>query len=215
MPNNNPFAVAQSGAHDPLEQLIRKYVDDFISSNRAAQTLANGLRVVGVGLRPVVDHLTFCARDAEERAREWLSHGYEYDEKLGVMSSENWRAKVYRKNGYPAVFIAQAQDGQRGRESLITEWVNEFGDRVLYHVAVLVDDIEQAVFYLEKQGVAFSGDIAGERNTDLRQIFSAPEMKNGRAFSVLSLTERHRGYTGFLPAQSYGLMESAPTPPSV
>jgi len=33
----------------------------------------------------------------------------------------------------------------------------------------------------------------------LRQIFSKPEIKNGLAFTVLELLERHNGYEGFLP----------------
>jgi hypothetical protein len=35
-----------------------------------------------------------------------------------------------------------------------------------------------------------------------------PEQINGKPFSVLELTERHRGYQGFSPPQANSLMQS-------
>ncbi len=195
-------------ANDPLAKLIQHYTDDFIAHNAAAKTVADGLHVIGIGFRPIIDHMTFRTLDVEERAKEFLQHGYVYDEKLGVIEYENWWAKVYRKLGHPALFIDQAFDGERGKESLIPDWVKTFGDKVLHHIAIQVDDINHAIYALEKQGVVFAGKVVGERGTDLRQIFTAPEMKKGKAFSVLELTERHHGYCGFLPPQADGLMES-------
>lgn len=197
-----------SGPNDPLEQLLRYYVQDFIANNSAAKVVADGMRVIGIGFRPVIDHLTFRTLNVETRAKEFLKYGYKYDTKLGVIEYENWWAKVYRKTGYPAIFIDQAYDGKRGKGSLIPEWVETFGDQVLHHVAIQVDDIEQAVFYLEKQGVPMAGSIVGDRGSDLRQIFTKPEMKKKKPFTVLELAERHRGYEGFLPPQAQGLMES-------
>jgi len=197
-----------AGANDPLETLLRGYIEDFIANNQAATVVADGMRVLGVGFRPIVDHLTVRTLDVEKRAKEFLDYGYAYDAKLGVIEYENWWAKVYRKPGYPALFLDQAFDGKRGHGSLIPDWVNTFGDKALHHIAIQVDDIENAIFYLEKQGVSFAGKVVGDKDTDLRQIFTAPEMKKGKAFSVLELTERHRGYTGFLPPQANGLMES-------
>lgn len=197
-----------SGANDPLEILLRSYIEDFVVNNHAAKILSTGLRVLGVGLRPVIDHITFRTLKVDQRAKEFLAHGYRYDKSLGVIEYENWWAKVYRKPGYPTIFIDQAYDGPRGRESLIPGWVNAFGDKVLHHVAVLVDDIESSVYYLEKQGIAFAGSIVGEKYTDLRQIFTKPETREGKPFSVLEMAERHRGYAGFLPPQADGLMQS-------
>lgn len=193
---------------DPLELLIKTYLDEFIANNRAAKTVANGLRVVGTGLRPLVDHITFRTANVDERAREFLALGYEADAAIGVLEYDHWWARVYRKPGYPAVFIDQAFEGSRGKGSLIPEWVKRFGDKSLHHAAILVDDLETAVFYLEKQGVCFAGPIAGARDADLRQVFTAPEMKDGKPFTVLELTERHRGYSGFLPPQADSLMQS-------
>lgn len=191
-----------------MDPAIRGYVDDFITHNSAAKVIADGMRVIGIGFRPIIDHLTFRTLDVERRAQEFLRHGYVYDKALGVIEYENWWAKVYRKPGYPVIFIDQAYEGSRGKGSLIPDWVKTFGDKVLHHVAVQVDEIEAAVFYLEKQGVPFAGKIVGDKGTHLRQIFTQPEMKKGKAFSVVELTERHRGYTGFLPPQADGLMES-------
>lgn len=193
---------------DPLETLLRSYIEDFIAHNKAATVIADGMRVLGVGFRPIVDHLTFRTLNVEERAKEFLAHGYAYDAKLGVIEYENWWAKVYRKPGYPTLFLDQAYEGKRGHGSLIPDWVRTFSDKVLHHIAIQVDDIENAIFFLEKQGVSFAGKVVGDKGTDLRQIFTAPQMKKGKAFSVVELTERHRGYTGFLPPQADGLMES-------
>ena len=194
--------------NDPLESLLRQYVDDFIRQNQAAQVIANGLRVIGIGFWPIIDHLTFRTFNIDERAKEILKLKYVYDSELGVLEYNNWFAKVYRKPGYPAIFIDQAYSGARGKGSLIPEWVKAFGDKTLHHVALRVEEIEQSVFFLEKQGVHFTGQIVGERGTDLRQIFTQPEMKKGKPFSVIELTERHRGFAGFSPPQANRLMES-------
>ena len=208
MKKTKPSLIPTQGANDPLEKLLHDYIDDFIKHNHAAHVVAEGLRVLGVGFRPIIDHITFRTHHVEKRAEEFLARGYACDAKLGVIEYENWWAKVYRKSGYPAIFIDQAFDGPRGKKSLIPDWVNSFSDKVLHHIAIQVDDIEQAIYFLEKQGVAFAGKIAGDRSTNLRQIFSAPQMVKGKAFSVLELTERHGGYSGFLPPQADGLMES-------
>ncbi|MBI4115084.1 MAG: hypothetical protein HY447_00755 [Candidatus Omnitrophica bacterium] len=193
---------------DPLETLLKHYVDDFVAQNKSARTIADGLRVIGIGFWPIVDHLTLRTLHVDERAKEFLKFKYVYDSKLGILEYNNWFAKVYRKPGYPPLFIDQAYEGSKGKGSLIPDWVKAFGDKTLHHVAIRVEEIEQAVFYLEKQGVKFAGEIVGEKGSDLRQIFTDPEMKKGKAFSVVELTERHRGYTGFSPPQANRLMES-------
>ncbi len=190
-----------AGANDPLEKALRVYIDEFVANNKAAQVINDGLRVLGVGLRPVLDHITFRTLNVEERAKEFIRYGYAYDSKFGVIEEGDWWAKVYRKPGYPAIFIDQAFDGERGKKSVIPEWVQNFGDKV-HHMAIQVDDIETAIFYLEKQGIPFTGHIMGDRGTDLRQIFAQPEMKKGKIFTILEVTERHRGYTGFVAPES-------------
>ncbi len=193
---------------DPVEAVVALYVNDFIQNNRAARVVSGGLRVLGIGLRPVIDHITFRTLNVEERAQEFLQLGFERDETLGIIEHENWWAHVYRKKGFPAIFIDQAFDGDRGRDSLIPNWVKKFGDKVLHHVAVQVDDIDQAIYFFEKQSIAFAGKVVGCRGADLRQIFTSPELREGVAFTVLELAERHHGYVGFLPPQADGLMES-------
>ncbi len=204
---NSPFDKPRV-YKDPVEAVVCAYVYEFIQNNRAARVVSDGLRVLGVGLRPVIDHITFRTLNVDERAQEFLQLGFEQDAKLGIIEHENWWAKVYRKSGFPAIFIDQAFDGSRGRESLIPNWVKKFGDKILHHVAIQVDDIDQAIYFMEKQGIPFAGKVVGARGTDLRQIFTNPEVRDSAAFTVLELAERHHGYSGFLPPQADGLMES-------
>jgi hypothetical protein len=70
---------------DPLESLLRRTIDDFLRQNRSAQIIAEGLRVIGVGLWPVIDHLTFRTLDVEKRAQEFLKFKYTYDKELGIL----------------------------------------------------------------------------------------------------------------------------------
>lgn len=188
-----------TGPNDPLEQLLRYYIQDFIANNSAAKVVADGMRVIGIGFRPVIDHITFRTLDVEQRAKEFMKYGYKYDAKMGVIEYDTWWAKIFRKPGYPAIFIDQAFAGKRGKASEIPEWVEAFGDQIIHHVTLQVDDIEQAVFFLEKQGVPMAGNIVGDRGSDLRQMFTKPEMKKKKPFTVLELAERHRGFQGFSP----------------
>ena len=188
-----------------LDALIAKMIDDYVLRNRAANMLRDSLDQAGVGFSPVADHLTLRTMDIDRRAEEFTRLGYGYSE---TIEYQDWYAKVYRKVGYPALFVDQAYSGERGRTSIIPGWVNTFGDQVFHHVAVRVEDIEQAIERLKGQGVVFTGEIVGARGGQLRQIFTAPEMVEGQPFSVLELTERHRGYQGFSPPQADSLMKS-------
>ena len=189
-----------------LDALIEKMVADYVAHNRAARVLKDMLDAAGVGFYPVVDHLTLRTSDIDQRAQQFTGLGYAYSETLHF---NDWYAKVYRKVGYPALFVDQAYQDDRGRTSIIPGWVRKFGDRAFHHVAVRVEDIELAIAKLKEKGIVFAGSIVGERGGQLRQIFSAPEMVDGHAFSVLELAERHRGYQGFSPPQADSLMKSS------
>ncbi len=160
----------------------------------------------GVGFYPVIDHVTLRTMDIDRRAEQFVALGYAYEETLEY---DDWYAKVYRKVGYPALFVDQAYPGDRGTTSIIPGWVKKFGDQLFHHVAVRVEDIEKAIERLRNKGVVFAGKIVGASGGQLRQIFSAPEMVEGQPFSVLELAERHRGYQGFLPPQADSLMKSS------
>jgi catechol 2,3-dioxygenase-like lactoylglutathione lyase family enzyme len=188
-----------------LDSLIERMVKDYVAHNRAATVLKELLDAAGVGFSPVVDHLTLRTLDIDRRARQFTDLGYVESETLQY---DDWYAKVYRKAGYPALFVDQAYPDDRGRTSIIPGWVRQFGDRVFHHVAVRVEDIELAIERLKARGVVFAGAIVGERGGPLRQIFTAPEMVDGHPFSVLELAERHRGYQGFSPPQADSLMKS-------
>ncbi len=188
-----------------LDKLIERMVADYVAHNRAAAIMKEMLNATGVGFSPVVDHLTLRTLDIDQRAREFTALGYVHSDTLQY---DDWYAKVYRKAGYPPLFVDQAYPDERGRTSIIPGWVRKFGDRVFHHVAVRVEDIELAIERLKAHGVVFAGAIVGERGGRLRQIFTAPEMVDGRPFSVLELAERHRGYQGFSPPQADSLMKS-------
>ncbi len=188
-----------------LEVAVLSLVDEYVSHNQAARVFAEGLNEIGIGLFPVLDHITVRTLDIDRRAEDFLQLGYSYAE---LLNYEDWYAKVYRAQGYPALFIDQAYDDDRGKTSIIPGWVNTFGDRTLHHIAILVQDIEQAMQESKKRGITFAGEVLGVQGEDLRQIFTVPEKVDGHSFSVLELTERHNGYQGFSPPQANRLMQS-------
>jgi catechol 2,3-dioxygenase-like lactoylglutathione lyase family enzyme len=192
-------------AHE-LDLLMEKMVATYVARNRAAGILKEMLDETGVGFSPVIDHVTIRTLDIDRGAEPFVKLGYVYDETLQY---DDWYAKVYRKVGYPALFVDQAYPDARGKTSIIPGWVNTFGDKVFHHVAVRVEHIEEAVARLKQKGVVFAGNIVGAPGGSLRQIFSAPETVDGQPFSVLELAERHRGYQGFLPPQADTLMKSS------
>ena len=188
-----------------LERVIGEYVADYVSKNQAAMIVREALEEIGIGLFPVLDHITVRTLSIDNRAQEFLEYGYAYSETLEY---DDWWAKVYRAPGCPALFVDQAYVDERGATSIIPGWVNQFGDRILHHIAIRVADIETAIQRLTTKGVRFAGTIVGGRGEDLRQIFSVPEQVDGQAFSVLELAERHRGFQGFSPPQANSLMQS-------
>jgi len=188
-----------------LDDLLARYVADFVARNTAARTLKQALDDVGVGFFPLADHITFRTDNIDRRAEEFLTLGYACSETLNY---DDWFAKVYRKPGYPALFIDQAYPDERGKTSIIPGWVAKFGDRTLHHIAVKVEDIERAMERLSRAGARFAGSIVGKRGGPLRQVFTVPEEVDGAAFSVVELTERHEGFLGFSPPQADGLMKS-------
>jgi hypothetical protein len=188
-----------------LERRLNGLVDDYVRGNRAAAVLKADLDRAGTGFRPVIDHLTIRTHDIDRRAGEFLEAGYAFAEQLDY---DDWFAKVYRHPGFPALFIDQAYPDRRGKGSIIPGWVDRFGDDTLHHIAVRVENIDIAIRRLREQGVDFAGEVIGERGGKLRQIFTAPEQRNGAPFSVLELTERHAGYLGFSPPQANALMRS-------
>ncbi len=193
------------GMENHIEEAISRYTNEYVSKNKAAAIIREALEEIGIGLFPVLDHITVRTMNIDARAEEFIHLGYEYSETLHY---DDWWAKVYRAPGCPALFIDQAYDDERGKTSIIPGWVNQFGDKTLHHIAILVADIENSIKQLTVKGVTLAGQIVGERGGDLRQIFSVPEQVNGKPFSVLELTERHRGYQGFSPPQANSLMQS-------
>jgi hypothetical protein len=196
-------------ANSQTDIFFNEYIERFLSENRAASLINKDLSDCGVGIMPLVDHCTIRTLDIDKRAKDFKKLGFVEDHLLGTLEFDNWWAKVFRKPGYPSLFVDQAYDGERGKLSLIPDWVQEYGDQCFHHIAILVQDIEYAITKLNAREIEFSGNIVGSKNTDLRQIFTQPEIKNNKAYTVLELIERHNGYLGFLPPQADGLMQSS------
>lgn len=177
-----------------LEKLLHGYVEEYLRNTTAARELNELLLAAGVGLRPVIDHMTFRTRNVDRCAEEFVRFWYEHTE---TIEYGNWFAKVYRRDGYPTLFIDQAFPKPRGEGCNIPEWVDAFGDRCLHHIGVEVDNIEKAAGTLQRHGVEFAAEIIGRHGGPLRQLFSIAEDRGGRAFTRLELVERHYGFKGF------------------
>lgn len=188
-----------------LEQRLDSYLQEYVSRNYAAQIAKEVLDAAGIGVKPLIDHITIRTKNIDQRALEFLPLGYAHAETLEY---SDWHAKVYRAPGFPALFVDQAYDDDRGATSVIPRWVDQFSDQTLHHIAILVEDIETAMLQLQGKGITFAGSILGEKGDVIRQIFSVPEQVEGAPFSVLELIERHAGYQGFSPPQADALMQS-------
>ncbi len=185
---------------------VQKMIETFFDGNEAARVYADECQRGGRPL--VIDHITIRCMNVDRRAEPFLTSGYRFEGEVVEYPDQGWWAKVYRRPGYPALFVDQAYEDERGGKSIIPAWVARFSDQVLHHVAVRVSDIDQTVAALQKRGVEFSGAVVGNKGTRLRQIFTASEVREGEAFSVLELTERN-GYDGFYPEQADSLMQSS------
>lgn len=181
------------GCKDPaiLEQVLKQYVDDLTAENSAVRVITRGLSLVGVGIRPVLDHLVFRTVHLKERAREFLDLGYEKDPAAKVLEHKGHGVEVLRRGCAPAILV------EHPHEKGGLEWVAHFGDKKPYALAVRVEDIEEATFRLEKQAVGFIRPPAGKRGENLREIAALPEVKDGKSAHYLLLAERHAGDARF------------------
>ncbi len=188
------------------EPLVQRPLADYFRDNEAARHYLKVCAAKGWPAR--IDHLTIRCLDIERRAQPFFAIGYQDRNEVVDYPDQGWWAKVYRKAGYPALFIDQAYSDERGKKSFLPKWVTLFGEDCFHHVAVRVDDIEAVMAAMEAAGVEFSGEIVGAKGTRLRQIFTAAEQRKGQAYSVLELTQR-LNYEGFVPEQADGLMQAS------
>lgn len=188
------------------DPVVDQLIDAFFRENEAGQAYLH--LCIEREAPPIIDHITIRCLEIDRMAVPFLEKGYLYQDEIVEYPDQGWWAKVYRKEGFPALFIDQAYSDARGQKSIIPQWVQRFGEERLHHVAVLVRDIDREVGLMRKVGIEFAGEVAGEQGTRLRQIFTAAEVRDGSPFTVLELTERN-GYSGFYPEQANRLMESS------
>lgn len=185
-----------------ITAVIANYVATFVETNRAAQLVRDRLNAAGVGLRPVIDHISFRTLQVHERALEFEALGYGFDDTIGVVERDDFWYKVYRKAGFPAVLIQQAHEDARGASSPIPAWVERFTDGDAHHIAIVVDRLEDAVETLGEAGMRFIGQIVGDIDSEFRQIYAEPEVVDGVPATVLELIERRWGFTGHMSLNS-------------
>ena len=188
------------------DPMVDKLIADYFAENEAGSTYINLCEEQEWPF--LIDHLAIRCSDIDRRAKLFLEKGYLYQNEMVEYPDQGWWARVYRKSGYPTLFIDQAYVGKSGEKSILSAWVKQFGEDVFHHAAVLVTDIEKAIDGLRSKGIEFSGEIVGGRGTRLRQIFTTAEVRNGFPFTVLELTERN-GYDGFYSEQANSLMQSS------
>jgi 4-hydroxyphenylpyruvate dioxygenase-like putative hemolysin len=123
----------------------------------------------------------------KERANEFLEMGYARDHAAKILEHRGYNVEVFRRGCAPAILL------EHPHEKTGLEWVAHFGDKKPYAMALRVDDIEEAVFHLEKQSVGFLRPPAGKHGENLRAIAAVPEVKDGRNAHHLVLVERHAG----------------------
>lgn len=181
-----------------VEKVIQQYIHQFVEANGAARIIHSLLEHVGVGLRPSIDHLSIRTLDVQERALEFEALGFGFDVNLGVIERDSWWGKVYRKPGFPPIYIDQAFTDARGANSPIPDWVKQFTDARLHHMAIVVEDIDIAVERFKSHGISFEDSISGMLGDPFRQIYSIPEVLDGTPYTVIEIVERRWGYTGFI-----------------
>ena len=170
-----------------LEQVLKQYVSDLVVENSAIRVVVRGLSLIGIGVRPVVDHFIFRTVHIKERAREFLELGYERDLTAKVLEHKGHGVEVFRGGCAPVILI------EHPHEKSGLDWVAHFGDKKPYALALRVEDIDEAAFRLEKQAVGFLRPPAGKHGENLREITSLPEVKDGKSTHHLILVERHAG----------------------
>lgn len=170
-----------------LEQTLKQYAAALATENPAIRVVTRGLSLIGVGVRPVLDHFIFRTVHVKDRSREFLDLGYERDLAAKVLDHKGHGVEVFRKGCAPAILV------EHPHEKSGLDWVAHFGDLKPYAMAVRVEDIEEASFRLEKQCVGFLRPPAGKHGETLREIAALPAVREGKDVSHLILVERHSG----------------------
>jgi hypothetical protein len=170
-----------------LEQILKQYASDLVAENTAARVVARALSLVGIGIRPVLDHFIIRTLHLKERAREFLELGYERDLTAKVLEHKGHGVEVLRRGSSPAILL------EHPHEKSGLDWVAHFGDKKPYAMALRVEDVEEAAFRLEKQSVGFIRPPAGKHGETLREIAASPEVRDGKNAHHLILVERHAG----------------------
>lgn len=178
-------------SQDPLKEMLQSALTAFVSQNHAARVVSQGLKLVGTGMLPVIDYLCFLTDRGEASIQSFLDHGYRRGS--AEVSVSEGEGQVYFKEGYPAIVLVTSS----GSESFVKAWTEKHPDSQVFMLGVKVENIENAVFYLEKQGVPFAGFITGQRGDVFRFAVSSSEAAETPLPGALVLVERLQAYAGY------------------
>ncbi len=174
-----------NGFVDPLDKIFDGYIKNICEDSIAIKTFFRALSLVGIGARPVLDHIIFRTSSPRQIIAPFLEFGYGRDLNARILpDSSSW--EIYRCENAPAILLSIPHT----KEEL--DWLNRWEDDHPYVIAVRVKDIDQAVFNLEKQGVIFLRPSTGSAKENLREIAIAPSTVEGMDKSFLLLVERHQ-----------------------
>ena len=99
---------------------VDRLVEDFFLENEAGQCYFDLCHQKEWPF--VIDHITIRCFNIDRRAKPFLKTGYVYQDELVEYPDQGWWAKIYRKEGSPALFIDQAYEDDRGKSAIIPGW---------------------------------------------------------------------------------------------
>ncbi len=212
---NKTFDILLESKINKYPELVRDKIYNYFAKNKASQAYLELCTEKNWALN--LDHLTVRTNNIDSAAKQYENLGWKYDEKLEY-KSEGWWAKIYRHSEFAPFFIDQSYEEWPEDKKIITNWVSKFSDKDFHHIAVLLPaniKMEMAIDLLKAKNIKFLGQITGQADTRLRQVFSQAELIDGIPFTVLELVERNidpitgKIYKGFIGEQADSLMKDS------
>jgi len=169
------------------KEKINSYLEEFKSRYPVVEVFFKSLALVGVGIWPVVDHLLFRVYDGTEKTEELLSLGYVLKSKKVAHESRGSLITSYAQISFPDVLVETPAKKGVGDAA---NWIDKNSESELAGMAIRVEEIEKAVYFLEKQNIKFYYPIHGARSETLRWIKMVLKEAGDQSDSAFFLLER-------------------------
>lgn len=169
------------------KEKINAYLKEFRAHYPVADAFLKSLSLVGVGVWPVADHLLFRVYDGAPKTEELLALGYKLKSKKVAHESRGSLITAYAQVSFPDILIETPSKKGVGEAS---QWIEKNNQQELAGLAIRVEEIESAVYFLEKQGVKFHYPIHGKTPEALRWIKMSISENDGASDSAFFLLER-------------------------